>query len=168
MEGDQHSGCVRADHPIPMVTGIYYFEMKVLCNAAERLCYIGLTHSSSNLHRAPGWDRGTYGYHGDDGKSFNQRGSGTTYGPTFGANDIIGCGLNLKNRTCFFTKNGDFLGIAFRDMPMTNLYPTVGVGSRNGILQVNFGQLPFSYNIAMEQILHSAHIKDLEIKKSKT
>ena len=142
--------------------------MKVLCNAAERLCYIGLTHSSSNLHRAPGWDRGTYGYHGDDGKSFNQRGSGTTYGPTFGANDIIGCGLNLKNRTCFFTKNGDFLGIAFRDMPMTNLYPTVGVGSRNGILQVNFGQLPFSYNISMEQILHSAHIKDLEIKKSKT
>ena len=108
MEGDQHSGCVRADHPIPIVTGIYYFEMKVLSNAAERLCYIGLTHSSSDLQRAPGWDRCTYGYHGDDGKSFKETGRGTTYGPTFGANDIIGCGLNLENRTCFFTKNGDF------------------------------------------------------------
>ena len=53
-------------------------------------------------------------------------------------------------------------------MPITNLYPTVGVGSRNGILQVNFGQLPFSYNIAMEQILQSSHMKDLERKKSKT
>ena len=162
MQGADHIGCVRADHPIPPAAGLYYFEMKVLCEAAERLCFIGLTHSSSNLQRAPGWDRDTYGYHGDNGKTYADTLRGSTYGPTFGANDIIGCGLNLKNQTCFFTKNGHFLGMAFEEMPLTNLYPTVGVGSRNGVVQVNFGQLPFSYNIAMEQILYSAHTKDLK------
>lgn len=65
-----------------------------------------------------GWDKQSFGYHGDDGNSFNSSGNGQPYGPTFTTGDIIGCGVNLVNSTCFYTKNGTHLGTAFRDLPV--------------------------------------------------
>ena len=155
------NGCVRANNPIPLNAGIYYFEIKILSKGVHGRAYIGLTSSDSDLTRAPGWDLDTYGYHGDDGKKFAAQHRGDPYGPTFSTNDIVGCGVNFENQTCFFTKNGSCLGIAFREMPMTNLYPTVGHGSNNEAMEVNFGQSPFLYNIKMEMLLHDSHTKDL-------
>lgn len=65
-----------------------------------------------------GWDKQSYGYHGDDGHSFSSSGNGQPYGPTFTTNDIIGCGVNLVDNTCFYTKNGHHLGTAFKDLPV--------------------------------------------------
>lgn len=65
-----------------------------------------------------GWDKQSYGYHGDDGNSFCSSGNGQPYGPTFTTGDIIGCGVNLVDNTCFYTKNGHHLGIAFKDLPV--------------------------------------------------
>ena len=68
----------------------------------------------SFLCRLPGWDKQSYGYHGDDGHSFCSSGTGQPYGPTFTTGDIIGCGLNLIDGSCFYTKNGIHLGVAFQ------------------------------------------------------
>lgn len=57
-----------------------------------------------------GWDKHSYGYHGDDGHSFCSSGTGQPYGPTFTTGDVIGCCVNLINNTCFYTKNGHSLG----------------------------------------------------------
>lgn len=59
-----------------------------------------------------GWDKHSYGYHGDDGHSFCSSGTGQPYGPTFTTGDVIGCCVNLINNTCFYTKNGHSLGKA--------------------------------------------------------
>lgn len=59
---------------------------------------------------SPGWDKHSYGYHGDDGHSFCSSGTGQPYGPTFTTGDVIGCCVNLINNTCFYTKNGHSLG----------------------------------------------------------
>ena len=64
-------------------------------------------------YRLPGWDKGSYGYHGDDGNAFCGSGQGQVYGPTFTTGDVIGCGLNLIDGSCFYTKNGHNLGTAF-------------------------------------------------------
>jgi hypothetical protein len=70
---------------------------------------VGLCAQGVNMNRLPGWDKHSYGYHGDDGHSFSSSGTGQPYGPTFTTGDVIGCGYNLVDRTCFYTKNGTHL-----------------------------------------------------------
>jgi hypothetical protein len=158
---------VRATHPIPSACGLYYFEVKIVSKGRDGyvlftliikvlsftipLCFcrymgIGLSAQGVNMNRLPGWDKHSYGYHGDDGHSFCSSGSGQPYGPTFTTNDVIGCGVNLIDNTCFYTKNGHNLGTAFADLP-SNLYPTVGLQTPGEIVDTNFGQSPFVYDI---------------------
>uniref|UniRef100_A0A8C2YVS4 RAN binding protein 10 n=1 Tax=Cyclopterus lumpus TaxID=8103 RepID=A0A8C2YVS4_CYCLU len=118
---------VRATHPIPAACGIYYFEVKILDALFSKL--VG-QHS--------------YGYHGDDGHSFCSSGTGQPYGPTFTTGDVIGCCVNLINNTCFYTKNGISLGLGSR---RPNLYPTVGLQTPGEIVDANFGQQPFVFDI---------------------
>lgn len=59
----------------------------------------------------PGWADTSWGYHGDDGKRFNNSyGIGMRYAGTYNVHDTIGCGINMKTGKLFFTKNGVNLG----------------------------------------------------------
>ena len=75
---------------------------------------IGLSTSDVNLNRLPGWDKGSYGYHGDDGHSFCSSGSGIVYGPTFTTGDYVGCCVNFLENSCFYTRNGYNIGKSTR------------------------------------------------------
>jgi len=137
---------VRATYPIPSACGLYYFEVKIVSKGRDGYMGIGLSAQGVNMNRLPGWDKHSYGYHGDDGHSFCSSGSGQPYGPTFTTNDVIGCGVNLIDNTCFYTKNGHNLGTAFADLP-SHLYPTVGLQTPGEIVDTNFGQSPFVYDV---------------------
>ncbi|XP_033959774.1 ran-binding protein 9 isoform X3 [Pseudochaenichthys georgianus] len=138
---------VRATHPIPAACGVYYFEVKIISKGRDGYMGIGLSAQGVNMNRLPGWDKHSYGYHGDDGHSFCSSGTGQPYGPTFTTGDVIGCCVNLINNTCFYTKNGHSLGIAFTDLPQPNLYPTVGLQTPGEVVDANFGQHPFVFDI---------------------
>jgi len=56
-----------------------------------------------------GWDN-SMGYHGNNGKIFFCSKSDEPYGPVFSTGDTIGCCLNFRNSTLFYTKNGVHLG----------------------------------------------------------
>lgn len=59
----------------------------------------------------PGWDSGSWGYHGDDGGLFSQDGdSPAGDAETYGTGDVIGCGITTSTGMIFFTKNGRRLG----------------------------------------------------------
>ncbi|GJQ80769.1 hypothetical protein Trydic_g9361 [Trypoxylus dichotomus] len=137
---------VHATQPIPPTCGLYYFEVKIVSKGRDGYMGIGLSAHGVNLNRLPGWDKHSYGYHGDDGHTFCSSGTGQPYGPTFTTGDVIGCGVNLVDNTCFYTKNGHHLGTAFTDLP-PNLYPTVGLQTPGEVVDANFGQEPFVFDI---------------------
>ncbi|KAG1688797.1 Ran-binding protein 9 [Nymphon striatum] len=145
-KGHKDAASIRATHPIPASCGLYYFEVKIVSKGREGYMGIGLSAQGVNMNRLPGWDKNSYGYHGDDGHSFCSSGTGQPYGPTFTTGDVIGCGVNLINNTCFYTKNGHNLGVAFTDLP-SNLYPTLGLQTPGEVIDTNFGQAPFLFNV---------------------
>lgn len=75
-----------------------------------RFIGIGLSTGEGNLSRLPGWEKGSYGYHADDGNSFCPSATGITYGPAFTTGDHIGCCVNFVDNSCFYTRNGSHIG----------------------------------------------------------
>ena len=69
-EDDSEIGCVRATHPVPPAAGIYYFEVKIISQGEEGWISVGLCLRESFLNALTGWQDGTFGYHGDDGRKF--------------------------------------------------------------------------------------------------
>ncbi|MCJ1309478.1 hypothetical protein MMC25_003138 [Agyrium rufum] len=146
--GDHEAAAARSDHPMPQQCGIYYYEVTVVSKGKDGLLAIGFSIPSAKLERLPGWEPDSWGYHGDDGRVFQGQTLGKVYGPTFTANDVVGCGVNFMTNSTFFTKNGNCLEIAFRDLKdTTKLFPSVGMKKPNAHLKVNFGHEPFMYDI---------------------
>ena len=71
---------------------------------------IGVCTEESRETGMPGWSRGSWGYHGDDGELYGEKKTVSNYGPSYGTGDVVGCGINLQPRVIFFTKNGKCLG----------------------------------------------------------
>ncbi|PPJ51286.1 hypothetical protein CBER1_08927 [Cercospora berteroae] len=138
---------VRSDHYIPKEVGIYYFEVTILSRAKDAMIGIGFSSRKANLNRLPGWEQESWAYHGDDGYVFACTASGKAYGPKFTSQDVIGCGINFKTGTAFFTKNGTHLGTAFHNVRADKLYPSVGMKKAQDFLRVNFGKTPFVFDI---------------------
>ncbi|KAH8881612.1 ran-binding protein [Thozetella sp. PMI_491] len=152
--GDRdHEACaIRADHYMPSQCGVYYFEVIILNRKRdESMIGIGFSSKTVSLSRAPGWEPESWGYHGDDGHCFAAQTVGKSYGPKFGPGDTVGCLVNFRLGQALFTRNGIELPIAFRDVNFRDvkgkLYPTVGLKRPGDHVFVNFGQLPFQYDI---------------------
>lgn len=48
------AAAVRADHPIPLTCGVYYFEVLVMSNEPDCCMGIGLCEKNVDLQRLPG------------------------------------------------------------------------------------------------------------------
>lgn len=107
---------VRTADPIPRACGLFYFEVKVISKGKNGYIAVGIADDKVKLGRLPGWDDNSYGYHGDDGNVFTGSGQGSSYGPTFTTGDVIGCCYDMVAKSVFFTKNGENLDTAFKDV----------------------------------------------------
>ncbi|RKP20301.1 SPRY-domain-containing protein, partial [Rozella allomycis CSF55] len=145
-KSDGEAASVRANNPINPQYGIYYFEIQIVSRGRDGYIGIGFCASNVSLGRLPGWEPNSYGYHGDDGNIFYSSGTGKAYGPNFTTGDVVGCGINFINNTCFFTKNGVYLGIAFNNVKGL-FYPSIGLRTPGEIIESNFGQKPFCFDI---------------------
>lgn len=145
---EKDAASVRTDCPIPVAgLALYYFEITVVDEGDTGRIGVGLCSKEVNLGKMPGWDAGSYAYHGDDGLLFRQDGQkGENYGPKYGNHDVIGCCWDHVDGSVFFTKNGKHLGPAFRDLT-GKLYPTIGMQSKSGRIRANFGRERFVYDI---------------------
>ena len=71
----------------------HYFEISLLSSGKEGWFALGLAHTTYPLHRHPGWNTGSVGYHADNGHLYKERGHGEPFGPTCTEGDVMGCGI---------------------------------------------------------------------------
>lgn len=90
----QDVGMAQANFPISLRN--HYFELKILEEGNEGAIAIGLGRISYPLHRHPGWNSGSVGYHADDGQLFKGFGIGKEFGPRCSAGDRMGCGVKFS------------------------------------------------------------------------
>ncbi|KAG7352217.1 SPRY domain containing protein [Nitzschia inconspicua] len=125
---------------------------------------VGLATQSFHVHtRMPGWDRQSFGYHGDDGGIFHSSGTMVKqFGSKFGAGDTVGCGIDYVTKGIFFTLNGSFMGYGWtgidEELLQNDLYPVVGLDT-NCPLSLNFGaDEPFQFDLAQFIMKHETII----------
>ena len=78
-ETDDDACALRANRPIPYECGVYYYEVECINAGLEGFMSVGWMLRTTGLQRLVGWDKGTWGWHADDGMSFNQSGSGEEF-----------------------------------------------------------------------------------------
>lgn len=146
---DTTVGSIQANCAIPLHRHVYYYELKVLNAGQSGAIAIGFAPGNFKLGRQPGWEAGSFGYHGDDGKKFggSSTGRGNNYGPLFSYGDIVGAAIDLNKCQIFFTKNGEKLKTAFENVQAAGMFPTVGLHSPEEKIEVNFGRRPFAFDI---------------------
>ncbi|KAJ2784671.1 hypothetical protein H4R18_000962 [Coemansia javaensis] len=145
---DTDAEMVLSDVCIPARTGIYYYEVVVKSRGQSGYIGVGLARAGVSAARLPGWDAGSWGYHGDDGNGFSGDGRGSPYGPRYSTGDTVGCGFDFARRRVFFTRNGVFLGYAFDAIDADkDLYPCVGMRTLGEHVTANFGRRPFVFDI---------------------
>ena len=91
----------RSTKPIARYFCGLYLDRYVVISTAYQLC----------IFVRIGWENMSWGYHGDDGHLFCCSGTGKPYGPQFTTGDVIGCCVNFRDGTAFYTKNGAILGV---------------------------------------------------------
>ncbi|KAI0563747.1 SPRY domain containing protein [Gracilaria domingensis] len=145
---EKDAASIRTSQPIPPGgIALYYFEISIVDQGDTGRIGVGLCDRKVRLGKMPGWEAGSYAYHGDDGLLFRQTGiAGNSYGPKYGTGDVIGCCWDLVDNIVFFTRNGKNLGTAFTNLSGV-LYPTVGMQSMNGSVSANFGHKSFAFDI---------------------
>ncbi|KAG0188374.1 hypothetical protein DFQ28_004950 [Apophysomyces sp. BC1034] len=145
-EDDSDMATVRANFPMRPQCGIFYFEVEVLSQG----CDIGFCWSSHVLGQQPGTGREerAWGYHASDGHIYFGSNASKSYGPTFGTGDVIGCGVDFRDMTAFYTKNGVHLGTAFHNIKGRMIFPAVGFETPGDRTHTNFGESDFLFDIS--------------------
>ncbi|WP_025716755.1 SPRY domain-containing protein [Paenibacillus sp. 1-18] len=120
--------------------GKWYWEVKV----SHNISLVGITGESGPKYQA---------YYGYSGQIINNITSDvrTAYGPTFGANDVIGIALDLDNDKIVWYKNGVSLGansVKPSELEGLEVFPMVMNGTSAKMdYQANFGASDFKYSI---------------------
>jgi hypothetical protein len=99
---------------------IGYYEVTVInAGGTANIVGVGLISPDQKARRQPGWDRGAFGYHSDDGYLYAQQPSERAVqhkAEPYGTGDVVGCGVAFSRSTglpaaLFWTKNGQLLNM---------------------------------------------------------
>ncbi|KIJ68831.1 hypothetical protein HYDPIDRAFT_179848 [Hydnomerulius pinastri MD-312] len=145
---EKDTATARTAVPVPPACGIFYYEVEITGKASKSRVSIGFMAPEVKLSRLPGWEKNSWGYHGDSGTICSGDKNGTPFGSTFGVGDIIGCGIDFSQHKVFYTKNGALLGTVFDNVGKDcDIFPAIGLCYTSESIHVNFGQEPFKYDI---------------------
>ncbi|ORE22321.1 SPRY-domain-containing protein [Rhizopus microsporus] len=157
---DIEASSVRANHSMKKQCGIYYFEVQIISKGIDGHIAIGFCRKINSLDRLPGWEEHSWGYYGQNGHKSSGPGTDKSYGPRFTTGDVIGCGVDFRDMSAFYTKNGVHLGVAFKKIKETDLYPFIGFKSPGEKIMANFGSKPFKFDIKQHMLNEKRELID--------
>jgi len=126
---------------IGISSGKWYWEQVFTGASQNGVCGVGT--NTASLATYVGGDANSWGYYSANGLKYNN-GSGTSYGATYAANDIIGIAFDADAGTLVFYKNNVSQGTAYTLTTGVTYYPMLSQYNSD-IWNINFGQRPFTY-----------------------
>ncbi|CAJ0581879.1 unnamed protein product, partial [Mesorhabditis spiculigera] len=136
-----HTRTYRAEATYAVTSGKWYFEFEVL---AEGFMKIGWMDIAASPDKQIGLDDRSYAFDGYLGRKWHQ--GAEAYGREWKVKDVVGCFLDLNDRTISFSLNGELLldpsgsEMAFDNvMCGEGLVPAMTLGSGQ-LGRLNFGQ----------------------------
>ncbi|KIL85875.1 serine threonine-protein phosphatase 6 regulatory ankyrin repeat subunit a [Fusarium avenaceum] len=136
---DDQSCYIRTKEAIPPTTKDFYFQVELVHFPESKVIAIGFCQSKVEKNRVPGWDKGTWAYHSDDGGLFIETDWSTVNHDEAicKQGDVMGVGLSMETGGFYCTRNGKeieprnaFDGQNFR---IGKLYPCIGIrNARSG------------------------------------
>ena len=141
VEQDELSPMVRADRPIPKHApgGQFYFEVSIVNAGSNREIAVGICVKDTRLDTFPGWEKYSFGYHGDDGNIYCESDDPEhhTQNP-FSTGDTIGVCLNFNNGSLSFSKNRrEVKKVQLSSKRMgKEYYPSVGISSPGAVVRI--------------------------------
>jgi hypothetical protein len=83
-ETDSDACNVGTTIPIPVACGIFYYEAECISDGVKGYMSVGWKSGKrTSKNRLVGWEKGTFGWHSDDGMCFEQSGSGSNFAATW-------------------------------------------------------------------------------------
>ena len=144
VEGKQQVSSIRTLDKLP-THELSCFEMVVVNGGKSNGIAIGISTKTTNTNRAPGWDKNTIGYHGDEEGAIWIDKEKTIQKPGgFKSGDIVRCMVrpsNIGNIVIYnvqFYKNGETVGSGWITTN-SGVYPTVAMYSENAEVTTSFG-----------------------------
>ncbi|XXH01293.1 hypothetical protein Hte_007649 [Hypoxylon texense] len=126
---DSMYGTARSDYPmVPLFKDkVYYFEVKIVKSAEKGYAAIGFCADKASLHTMLGWERGSWGFHSEEGDLHaNGADWARKYDAPYGVGDVVGCGVDFAKQSAFYTRNGKVIGQAFL-ISLEKLYPAISM-----------------------------------------
>ena len=121
-----------------------YFEVRILRGGGTYTISCGLAGYNYPLYMHPGWKTTSIALHADDGNLFfGGEHTYVTIPPSYNG-ALLGCGIRFPNDNThsaaevFFTLNRRMVASRLVKVPQLGLYPTVGMRTSEGIIEVNF------------------------------
>ena len=146
---------VRADRPFPKQRreGQFSFEVLIVNAGRNKEIAVGICVRDVRIDQFPGWERYSFGYHGDDGSIYCESNDPTFESEPFKTGDTIGLCLDFTNASLSFTKNGQVVkNVQLSRQHMDQeYYPSVGISSPGAIVRAvtmsTDGKMRLSYSL---------------------
>jgi hypothetical protein len=123
-----------------MTTGKWYWEQSIVSGVNM---FSGIAKGNMDTSSFIGYiDANGWGYYNSNGYKWNN-GSGSAYGASVAAGDIVGIAFDADAGTLTFYKNGTSQGTAFSGLTSGPYFPAAS--SETQTVSINFGQRPFAY-----------------------
>jgi len=120
-----------------MIAKIFFYFEVTICTSQHKFPIFGIGFAPYMFKdQMTGWSNGSIGYHGDDGKVYDNKGESSTTFRKYTVNDTVGAFWDKISGEIFFVWNGEVLGrnICNRNPSLsTHFIPTITFQGGTGI-----------------------------------